>query len=57
MAVFKEDVVLHPPDRRPHFAKHYGVSVIACPPHRGNRKGTVEKSIYFATQRRWPTKP
>jgi transposase len=36
-------------------AKHYGVSVIACPPRRGNRKGSVEKSIHFATQRFWRT--
>ena len=36
-------------------AKHYGVSVVACPPRRGNRKGSVEKSIHFATQRFWRT--
>ena len=36
-------------------AKHYAVSVIACPPRRGNRKGSVEKSIDFATQRFWRT--
>ena len=36
-------------------AKHYGVSVVACPPRRGNRKGSVEKSIDFVTQRFWRT--
>jgi transposase len=36
-------------------AKHYQVSVVACPPRRGNRKGSVEKSIHFATQRFWRT--
>jgi len=36
-------------------AKHYGVVVRACPPRRGNRKGSVEKSIDFATQRFWRT--
>ena len=36
-------------------AKHYGVAVVACPPRRGNRKGSVEKSVHFATQRFWRT--
>jgi Mu transposase, C-terminal domain len=36
-------------------AKHYAVSVVPCPPRRGNRKGSVEKSIHFATQRFWRT--
>jgi len=36
-------------------AKHYGVSVVPCPPRRGNRKGSVEKSIHYATQRWWRT--
>lgn len=36
-------------------AKHYGCSVVACPPRRGNRKGSVEKSIHFATGRFWRT--
>ncbi|MHB8318222.1 MAG: transposase [Acidimicrobiales bacterium] len=36
-------------------AKHYGVSVVPCPPRRGNRKGSVEKSIHYATQRFWRT--
>jgi transposase len=36
-------------------AKHYGASVVACPPRRGNRKGSVEKSIHFATGRFWRT--
>lgn len=36
-------------------AKHYGVTVVPCPPRRGNRKGSVEKSIDFATGRFWRT--
>jgi len=36
-------------------AKHYGVGVDACPPRHGNRKGVVEKSIDFLTQRWWRT--
>jgi transposase len=36
-------------------AKHYGANVVACPPRRGNRKGSAEKSIHFATQRFWRT--
>jgi transposase len=36
-------------------AKHYGVTVVPCPPRRGNRKGSAEKSIHFATQRFWRT--
>jgi len=36
-------------------AKHYGAAVVACPPRRGNRKGSVEKSIHYATQRFWRT--
>lgn len=36
-------------------AKHYGVTVAACPPRRGNRKGSVEKSIHYSTQRFWRT--
>ena len=36
-------------------AKHYGAAVVACPPRRGNRKGSVEKSNHFATQRFWRT--
>ena len=36
-------------------AKHYEVGVDACPPRRGNRKGSVEKSIHYATQRFWRT--
>jgi transposase len=36
-------------------AKHYSASVVACPPRRGNRKGSVEKSIHYATQRFWRT--
>ena len=36
-------------------AKHYGVSVVACPPRRGNRKGVVEKANHVAAQRFWRT--
>jgi transposase len=36
-------------------AKHYGVSVVPCPPRRANRKGSAEKSIDFATGRFWRT--
>ena len=38
-----------------HVAKHYSVMVVVCPPRRGNRKGAVEKSVHFATQRFWRT--
>lgn len=36
-------------------AKHYSVTVVACPPRRANRKGSVEKSIHYATGRFWRT--
>jgi transposase len=36
-------------------AKHYGVTVVPCPPRRGNRKGVVEKQIHYVTQRWWRT--
>jgi len=36
-------------------AKHYGVTVKACPPRRGNRKGVVEKANHVAAQRFWRT--
>jgi hypothetical protein len=36
-------------------AKRYGATVVACPPRRGIRKGSVKKSIYFATLRCWRT--
>jgi transposase len=38
-------------------AKHYGVTVRACPPRRGNRKGVVEKANHVAAQRFWRTVP
>lgn len=38
-------------------AKHYGVSVVVCPPRRGNRKGVVEKVNHTAAQRWWRTLP
>ena len=36
-------------------AKHYQVTVVPCPARHGNRKGSVEKSIHYATQRFWRT--
>ena len=36
-------------------AEHYGVGVDPCPPRHGNRKGVVEKSIHYLTQRWWRT--
>jgi len=36
-------------------AKHYAVTVKACPPRRGNRKGVVEKANHVAAQRFWRT--
>ena len=38
-------------------AKHYGVAVAVCPPRRGQRKGSVEKSNDMAAQRWWRTVP
>ena len=35
------------------FAKHYVVSVVACRPRSGNRKGVVEKNNHTAAQRWW----
>jgi hypothetical protein len=34
-------------------AKHYGATVVVCPPRRGNRKGVVESAVRFATGRWW----
>ena len=36
-------------------AKHYGATVIACPPRRGNRKGAVECGVKFMCGRWWRT--
>jgi transposase len=36
-------------------AKHYGVAVDPCPRRRANRKGAVEKSVHYTTQRWWRT--
>jgi hypothetical protein len=36
-------------------AKHYGAVVVACPPRRGNRKGSVEAAVRYATGRWWRT--
>jgi transposase len=36
-------------------AKHYGAIVEACPPRRGNRKGSVESSVRFCSGRWWRT--
>jgi transposase len=38
-------------------AKYYGVRVDLCPPRRGQRKGSVEKSNDYAAQRWWRTLP
>lgn len=37
------------------FAKHHGVSVVACRPRSGNRKGVVEKNNHTLAQRWWRT--
>jgi transposase len=34
-------------------AKHYGATIAPCPPRRGNRKGSVEAAVRFATGRWW----
>ncbi len=34
-------------------AKHYGATVVPCPPRRGNRKGSVEAAVRYATGRWW----
>lgn len=39
------------------FAKHHAVSVAACRPRSGNRKGVVEKNNHTAAQRWWRTLP
>ncbi|MGH9057945.1 MAG: Mu transposase domain-containing protein [Acidimicrobiales bacterium] len=36
-------------------AKFYGAVVVPCPPRRGNRKGSVEAAVRFATGRWWRT--
>jgi transposase len=38
-------------------AKHYGAAVAPCPPRRGNRKGSVEAAVRYATGRWWRTLP
>jgi transposase len=37
------------------LAKHYGVDVQVCPPHRPQRKGVVEAAVKFITRRWWRT--
>jgi transposase len=37
--------------------KYYGVTAVVCPPRRGQRKGSVEKSNDMAAQRWWRTVP
>jgi transposase len=37
------------------MAKHYGVDVAVCPPHRPQRKGVVEAAIKFIGARWWRT--
>jgi transposase len=39
------------------FAKHHAVSVVACRPRSGNRKGVVEKNNHTTAQRWWRTLP
>jgi transposase len=39
------------------FAKHHAVTVIACRPRSGNRKGVVEKNNHTAAQRWWRNLP
>ena len=39
------------------IAKRFGVRVRPCPPHRGNRKGVVEKANHSAAQRWWRSLP
>jgi transposase len=36
-------------------AKYYGAVVVPCPPRRGNRKGSVEAAVRYATGRWWRT--
>ena len=36
-------------------AKHYGATIVPCPPRRGNRKGSVEAAVRYATGRWWRT--
>ena len=38
-------------------AKYYSVDAVVCPPRRGQRKGSVEKSNDYAAQRWWRTVP
>lgn len=37
------------------MAKHYGVDVAICPPHRPQRKGVVEAAVKFIGGRWWRT--
>lgn len=39
------------------FGKHHAVTVVACRPRSGNRKGVVEKNNHTAAQRWWRTLP
>jgi len=39
------------------FSKHHAVSVVACRPRSGNRKGVVEKNNHTAAQRWWRNLP
>lgn len=39
------------------FAKHHAVTVVACRPRSGNRKGVVEKNNHTAAQRWWRNLP
>ena len=37
------------------LAKHYGVTVVVCPPRRAQRKGVVEAAVKFITRSWWRT--
>lgn len=39
------------------FSKHHAVSVVACRPRSGNRKGVLEKNNHTAAQRWWRNLP
>jgi len=39
------------------FSKHHAVTVVACRPRSGNRKGVVEKNNHTAAQRWWRNLP
>ncbi|MEA9985973.1 Mu transposase domain-containing protein [Subtercola sp. RTI3] len=44
-------------DLTPAFSKHHAVTVVACRPRSGNRKGVVEKNNHTTAQRWWQNLP